>query len=269
MSNEAITWAFGLRLPMNEKFVLVALADYADDEHSCFPSVNKTSERVGVTPPTVRKLVSKLAERGLVEVQSREHPHGGSMSNRYILAVGKTLDECRPTSVNGGGLDSYPPANLAREGGKSVTGGGVSSSQGEGKAVFSTVTLNEPSNNPKTNLVGARSAPKGQRVTEDFMPAQKHIDKIRRMKPGLNLEVEHTKFINYWLSKTGKDATKLDWGRTWENWMLTAKEERPQDYKPGYQKRLEYNTHRFTQKYQPENPLNQPGSIFAIERGTE
>ena len=122
-------------------------------------------------------------------------------------------------------------------------------------------------NQPKD--VGARSAPKGQRVTEDFMPAQKHIDKIRRMKPGLNLEVEHTKFINYWLSKTGKDATKLDWGRTWENWMLTAKEERTQDYKPGYQKRLEYNTHRFTQKYQPENPLNQPGSIFAIERGTE
>ena len=29
------------------------------------------------------------------------------------------------------------------------------------------------------------------------------------------------KFGNYWQAKTGKDATKLDWFKTWQNWVLT------------------------------------------------
>lgn len=33
---------------------------------------------------------------------------------------------------------------------------------------------------------------------------------------------ETEKFRNYWRSKSGKDATKLDWPATWRNWMLTA-----------------------------------------------
>ena len=38
----------------------------------------------------------------------------------------------------------------------------------------------------------------------------------------INLRVEGLKFENYWISKTGKGATKIDWRRTWLNWALTA-----------------------------------------------
>ena len=31
---------------------------------------------------------------------------------------------------------------------------------------------------------------------------------------------EEVKFKNYWLSKTGKDATKKSWDMTWQNWIL-------------------------------------------------
>lgn len=94
---------------------------------------------------------------------------------------------------------------------------------------------------------------RGCRVPEDFMPAQKHIDKIRQLKPGLDLKLEHTKFMNHWLSSTGRNATKKDWGRAWENWMLNARE--AQGYKPGWQKRLEYNA-QLNQQYQD------PGAEF-------
>lgn len=40
--------------------------------------------------------------------------------------------------------------------------------------------------------------------------------------PGVDLRVETEKFINYWIAKAGKDATKLDWGRTWKNWILNS-----------------------------------------------
>ena len=31
-----------------------------------------------------------------------------------------------------------------------------------------------------------------------------------------------TKFGNHWRGKSGKDATKLDWKATWENWCLSG-----------------------------------------------
>jgi len=35
-------------------------------------------------------------------------------------------------------------------------------------------------------------------------------------------DIELEKFQNYWLAKTGPNATKLDWDRTWRNWVHTA-----------------------------------------------
>jgi hypothetical protein len=31
---------------------------------------------------------------------------------------------------------------------------------------------------------------------------------------------EAERFANFWQSKAGKDATKIDWEKTWRNWML-------------------------------------------------
>lgn len=39
----------------------------------------------------------------------------------------------------------------------------------------------------------------------------------------IDLRAEALKFANYWASKSGGSATKLDWKRTWVNWCLTAK----------------------------------------------
>lgn len=40
--------------------------------------------------------------------------------------------------------------------------------------------------------------------------------------PNINLGVEAEKFAHYWSSKTGANATKLDWHRTWLAWCLKA-----------------------------------------------
>jgi hypothetical protein len=29
-------------------------------------------------------------------------------------------------------------------------------------------------------------------------------------------------FRNYWHAKAGKEGTKLDWGKTWQNWVYKA-----------------------------------------------
>lgn len=45
--------------------------------------------------------------------------------------------------------------------------------------------------------------------------------------PNVDIDHETEKFDNYWRSKSGRDATKLDWPATWRNWMLNAAERLP------------------------------------------
>ena len=45
--------------------------------------------------------------------------------------------------------------------------------------------------------------------------------------PLVDVHLETEKFCNYWRSKAGRDATKLDWLLTWRNWMLGASERLP------------------------------------------
>lgn len=44
---------------------------------------------------------------------------------------------------------------------------------------------------------------------------------------GIDAERTHTKFCNHWWAKPGREALKLDWDGTWQNWCLTEAEHRP------------------------------------------
>lgn len=45
----------------------------------------------------------------------------------------------------------------------------------------------------------------------------------RRSLPACDLLLEAERFENFWPSKSGVNATKLDWHKTWINWALSAK----------------------------------------------
>lgn len=66
--------------------------------------------------------------------------------------------------------------------------------------------------------------PRASRLETDWTPS----DGDRTFAEGRGLsaaeiETEGIKFRNYWTAKSGKDATKLDWSRTWQNWILNAR----------------------------------------------
>lgn len=64
---------------------------------------------------------------------------------------------------------------------------------------------------------------RGSRLPDNWYPDKALIDWAKDKRPDLNIELEIRKFSNYWISKTGKDATKKDWGRTFENWILNER----------------------------------------------
>lgn len=65
---------------------------------------------------------------------------------------------------------------------------------------------------------------RGTRLTTDFVvPADWRVK--AQNSSGLSsdrIRVEAEKFVDFWASKSGKDATKVDWEATWRNWIRNA-----------------------------------------------
>lgn len=74
----------------------------------------------------------------------------------------------------------------------------------------------------------SEGAKRGSRLPPDWVPSE--IDRAYALKQGFSaatVERMAERFRNYWTSKTGKAATKLDWPATWRNWVLEEADRRP------------------------------------------
>lgn len=69
---------------------------------------------------------------------------------------------------------------------------------------------------------------RGTRIREDFTPTPDMLAWARSNCPLADLRRENEKFVNFWLSKAGRDAAKRDWPRTWRNWMIKSQEQAEQ-----------------------------------------
>ncbi|WP_295035094.1 helix-turn-helix domain-containing protein [uncultured Microbacterium sp.] len=102
MSYKATHWAWELGLKMPEKFVLVALADMADEQHSCFPGQTTLAQMTGASESTVRRAVRKLEDLGLLNREERRSAGGYRTSDRYLLQVGASPKDNRSDCAVGG-----------------------------------------------------------------------------------------------------------------------------------------------------------------------
>lgn len=72
MSVRALTWSFNLFLrDMAGKGVLNALADHADENGRCWPSIARLALCTGCDEKTARRALGRLVDMGLVERESR------------------------------------------------------------------------------------------------------------------------------------------------------------------------------------------------------
>ena len=90
MSFQAMTWAVKTKLSTHEKFVLIMMANYADSNGRCWPSLNTLSRDTGVSKSTVQRAIKSLAKQGLIKIESRTY-RGRTISNAYKLKT-KILD---------------------------------------------------------------------------------------------------------------------------------------------------------------------------------
>ena len=91
-----MNWAWQLHLKPTIKFVLMALADAADDEGNCWPSVPTLSHKTCMDERSVQRILKTLRDNSFIEVQARFRNDGSPTSNKYRLAMKSTGDKLSP-----------------------------------------------------------------------------------------------------------------------------------------------------------------------------
>lgn len=91
-----MNWAWQLRLKPTLKFVLMALADAADDDGYCWPSIPTLARKTCLDDRSVQRLLKKLKNDGLVQVHARFRNDGSPTSNGYRLPLTTPGDKLPP-----------------------------------------------------------------------------------------------------------------------------------------------------------------------------
>ena len=133
MSIAAMNWAWQLRLKPTIKFVLMALADAADDDGYCWPSISTLANKTCMESRSVQRILKTLRENNLIQVKAQFRNDGSATSNKYKLALKMTSDNMSP-----------PLRTQNQE---------VASTATPGSGVNVTQTTIDPSINPKPPLL--------------------------------------------------------------------------------------------------------------------
>ena len=94
-------WAWQQALTPTLKLVLMALADAADDQGVCWPSISTLAKKCSVSTRTVRRSLRVLIDSGMLIAEARRRGDGSSTSNRYrlLIAGGDNLSPPRDAGV--------------------------------------------------------------------------------------------------------------------------------------------------------------------------
>jgi len=159
MSTIVMSICWPLQMPSSQKAVLISLADNANDEGVCWPSVDKIMERTCLTDRTVQKCLKWLEERGAISRQKRHH-----RSTVYTVTPAGyqawRRDESLPENSSGEGSSGEGFSGEESSGEKNVARPENECASDRKKMSFrpeaaSPRTVKEPTKEPSRNRQGA------------------------------------------------------------------------------------------------------------------
>ena len=99
MSFKASVHAWKVKTTPTNKLVLLALADHANDEYTCFPSVRHLVEKTNLSRSSVQRAIKSMDKQCLIKITQRKkvkNDHFTQSSNLYELSYAKILDVLDP-----------------------------------------------------------------------------------------------------------------------------------------------------------------------------
>lgn len=92
MSFQAMAWAVSHKLPSKDKFVLVMMANYADEDGKCWPSLNRLADDTSMSRSTIQLAIKGLEAAGMLRIEQRSQD-GVKLPNYYYLNLKKVYRE--------------------------------------------------------------------------------------------------------------------------------------------------------------------------------
>jgi hypothetical protein len=199
----------------SEKLLLLALANYADENMKCYPSQRRLADDTCLSDRTIRSLLAALEARQMLSRTQRSRPDGSRSTDIITLQfAGKIVAES--------------------SGGTETASGGVGKPFPGGTETASGLTTFEPSSNHQDELytpvtpngvTAPRGADKarGTRLPDGWMPEGSDWELALDLCNGDAGAVDELdRFLDYWRAVPGAKARKADWPATWRNWVRRA-----------------------------------------------
>lgn len=115
MSHRAVTWAYDQDIqPSAAKFVLVTLANYADEHGYCYPSQSRLADDTGQSERTVRTHLAALEAAGVIRRERRFDKAGHRTSDAFWLSGLPEKLAARPAEKSAGRRRALPAESSGR-----------------------------------------------------------------------------------------------------------------------------------------------------------
>lgn len=228
MSLQAMSWARDVMPEMPEsvrafpRLLLLLLADYANEQGVCWPSIRRLSEEMSCTTRTVQRAIEALVEQGAMTVVARKTSAGRQTSNFYRLAMGsdqqqpQASDEPSPDdceALTAGSDEEEAPVETAAEAAEPAA---TASAQAEHQ-IFANAAQQADNGQPQVTA-GARQVP----MTLNWQPDATHwqTETVRRGQPDLTWDAaELADFTAHFADQPGRRHSQHAWCTRFVRWV--------------------------------------------------
>lgn len=213
-----------------QKAVLVSLADQANDEGVCWPSVGTLSKRTCLSERAVQGAVRWLQEKGALSIDERK---GRSTIYRVTPAGYAPPQDMHPRKSRTPAANAPAPADAAPPPPQQMHPTPADAAPRTVKEPSSEPSLSqrpptgvEPGTMPPAAPEASSPTPvdktRGSRLPSEWRLPKAWGMWALEQRPELTADQVREmgeKFRDHWIAKPGKDGRRTDWQATWRNWV--------------------------------------------------
>lgn len=186
--------------------------------------MDQMQEAAGVGRDKMRSMIKELTESGYLSRKQEPVKNGKfglfvyDLHNPSSAPVTETPATADPSTAQPVTENQSPVLTSEDSTGDVFTGDG-STADGGDNPIKKTISKKTK------DLSCAASAspdPRGHRLPEDFQVTPEMVAWCRTEFPHVNGKLETDAFRDYWHGRAGAGARKVNWERTWKNWIRTA-----------------------------------------------
>lgn len=210
----AAVWA-GSTHSGTELLMLLAIADFADDDGRAYPAVPTLARKCRMSPRNVNHLLPRLTSSGELVIKAGQGPNRTNLYHINLNALERVKQ----------------PSGVKNSSGMKCASGVKNSSPEAGFLKHLKPASDKPSENHQ--CIGARSARPGAADRGSRLPADWTLPDDWRVwceqnRQDLNPQETADAFRDYWFGTPGAKGRKADWFATWRNWCRNQRQQATQ-----------------------------------------